>query len=142
MAEVLTRDLAESLGLRDLEIRSAGVQTDPGLSASEGARRAVAHHGLSLDEHRSRVLSPELVAWADVILAMGPGHLPLVDQFGGAEKVWLLGAFAEGAQGKDQREEGPAVLDPFGGSDEVYASTLAGLRGFIEKVLHRLAEGG
>lgn len=141
MAEVLARDIAKSAGIADLEIRSAGVHTDPGLSASEGARRVVLPKGLSLEEHQSSVLTEELVEWADLILAMGPGHLSMVDHLGGSEKAWLLGAFAQGAQGPDQREDGPSVPDPFGGTDEVYEATLESLRTLIQKSLQRLAEG-
>ena len=142
MAEVLARDLAGSTGMTELNVRSAGVHTDDGLAASDGARRTVLRHDLSLEKHKSSALTQELVDWADLILAMGPGHLPSVDHFGGAEKVWLLGAFAQGAPGPELREDGPPIPDPFGGTDEVYETTFVSLRDLIRKALERVAEGG
>src|SRR5688500_19611856 len=47
-------------------------------------------HGIDLGGHRSQPLTPELVGWADLVLAMGPSHLDGIWRLGGAEKALTL----------------------------------------------------
>jgi protein-tyrosine phosphatase len=142
MAEALSLRILKRLGMGPVEVRSAGVHTDNGMRASEGARRAVERHGLSLEEHSSTVLTEDLVEWADNIFVMGPGHLQMVELFGGGDKAHLLAAFAKGLEG----EEGPADLstvtvpDPFGGDDALYDRTFETLEDYVESALKRLRE--
>ena len=142
MAEVLTRRLLETKQLGPVEVRSAGVHTDNGMRASEGARKAVERTGLSLEDHSSTVLTEDLVEWADTIFVMGPGHLQMVELFGGGEKAHLLGAFARGMDedGRSGEVGSVTVPDPFGGNDALYDRTLATLEGYVEAALTRLEE--
>ncbi len=73
------------------------------------------------------------MAWADLVLAMGPGHLEGVARLGGEEKVRTLGDFVAG----DGR--GDSVPDPFGGPEAAYEETFAELSGLIGHALDRLA---
>jgi protein-tyrosine-phosphatase len=138
MAEALARSLAPSSGVGDVEIRSAGTSALPGSPASGGARRAAHRHGLSLEGHSSSLLSPELVEWADVILAMAPSHVHAVQELGGTEKVVLLGAFAAGVEGEDWAGN-LAVPDPFGGDDALYVETLEILHRYVIRAMKRMA---
>lgn len=139
MAEVLARRIAARRNLPDLEVRSAGSHTPHGLGASQGALRAALRHGLTLEDHSSTPLTPELVAWADLILAMGPGHLIQVDMLGGGHKAMLLGAFATRG-GSGVEGEALAVPDPFGGDDEIYEETFLTLEKYVELAMKRMAE--
>ena len=68
----LSRRELTSLGFRFL---SAGTAAQPGLRASEKAREAIAEVGLSLEDHRTTSLSPELIRQADHIFCMSGSHL-------------------------------------------------------------------
>ena len=136
MAEVLAKTLAENGGFRRIEVRSAGTSAAPGHSASEGALRAAHRHGLALRDHVSTPLSPELIAWADLVLAMGPAHLARIRELGGTGKSALLGAFSEGEDGALE----PAVPDPFGGDDETYEATFRTLEEMVTAALDRLSK--
>lgn len=137
MAEVLARKLASDSGLERVEFSSAGTSTVLGLPASEGAQKTARSHGLSLDDHRSTPLSPELVERADRIFAMGPTHLHRVREMGGEGKSALLGAFARPEQGPENHL---AVPDPFGETEEVYEETFQTLEIYVGLALGRLAE--
>ena len=134
MAEAIARSQSEKTGKLELEIRSAGTSTVPGLPASEGALRAARRHGLTLEGHASSALSREIIDWADLVLTMGPSHLLRVLEMGGEGKSSLLGAFARGLD--DEME--PAVQDPYGGDDDVYEGTFLALEGMVTDVLDRL----
>jgi protein-tyrosine phosphatase len=119
-----------------VEVRSAGVATVSGAPASEPAERVARRHGLDLAPHRSSVVTPELLAWADLVLTMSPGHLARVTDAGAAGKAALLTAFAAG---NDAAGAPSAVPDPFGGSDEEYETTFTLLEELVERTLLRLA---
>lgn len=56
-----------------LEAKSAGVHGAEGMPMSEGSRSVLEKRGI-MESHQSRPLSPELIKWADVILAMTGAH--------------------------------------------------------------------
>jgi protein-tyrosine-phosphatase len=137
MAEAIARRELASLGWSQVDVRSAGVAAYDGLPASEGAIRAAAKHGIDLSAHRTSALTPQLVEWADLILAMGVGHLERAATYGAAERVALLTAFADGEEGSVA--EGRGVPDPFGGDDTDYDRTFVALDELIGRALRRLA---
>ena len=136
MAEAIARRDVEALGWTNVEVRSAGVSAYDGMPATEGARRAAQRHGLDLASHRTTSLTPELVAWADLILVMGPSHFVRVAELGGAERTALLTSFAQGeeAEGVD----GAGVPDPFGGDDDDYERAYESLDRLVGLALRRL----
>ncbi len=134
MAQVIAERSVERRGWDGVEIRSAGVSAYLGGEASEGARIAAESGGLSLAGHVATPLDPELVAWASVILTMGPGHADTAEALGGHGKVWMLTAFASGGEGTS----GPGVPDPFGGDAEDYLECLHTLEGLVEAALPRI----
>ncbi|MHB1194388.1 MAG: low molecular weight protein arginine phosphatase [Longimicrobiales bacterium] len=136
MAEVIARRKLAELGWSNVEVRSAGVATVNGGPASEGAGRAAGRHGLDLSGHRSSVLTPAHLAWADLVLAMSVGHLAKVEGAGAGGKAALLTAFAAGG---DSLGPASAVPDPFGGSDAEYEATFNLLEGLVEQALRQLA---
>ncbi|MCH7857195.1 MAG: low molecular weight protein arginine phosphatase [Gemmatimonadetes bacterium] len=134
MAQAIAERLVERGGREAVEIRSAGVSALLGGEASEGARVAAGSSGLSLDGHRSTPLDTELVAWADLVLTMGPHHADTAEALGGPGKVWMLTAFSDG--GEDTH--GPGVPDPFGGDAEDYLECFHTLEGLVEATLERV----
>jgi protein-tyrosine-phosphatase len=133
LAEAMLRRLAaEHPGLA-LEVSSAGVGAVGGAPASEGAYLIALEHGLDLSAHRSRALTPELVAGADLILTMGRRHLERVADLGGEARTVLLGEYA-GVTGLEAE-----VADPFGGDLDAYRTTYAELDVLLPRVLERIA---
>lgn len=111
---------------------SAGTSAAPGATASEAALVVAAEHGLDLAQHRSRLLTPDLLDWADIILAMGPSHLAAVSSMGGGEKVALLTDFLDGPG------TGLPIEDPFGGDVEAYRRAFDQIRESVDALLARL----
>jgi protein-tyrosine-phosphatase len=136
MAEAIAWRSVARRGWKGVEVRSAGVATVNGAPASEGAARVAGRHGLDLSGHRTSVLTPEDLAWADLVLAMSPGHLAKVAGAGAGAKAALLGAFGAG---EDLSATALAVPDPFGGPDADYEATFTLLEELVEKALDRLA---
>jgi protein-tyrosine-phosphatase len=119
LVEVLARDRFAGSGVR---FRSGGLHAYPGVPASLGSRSAAEARGLSLDEHRSRPLSRELLADVDWVIGMTRGHVALFKSrfhdFRGR-----LGLLSQ--PGVDLTESAPPadaeeVTDPFGESPEAY----------------------
>jgi protein-tyrosine-phosphatase len=131
--------LAEGIARRELQRRrwphvqvaSAGIAARPGDAASEFAVSVAARHGVPLDAHRSQPLTPDLVRWADLVLAMGSGHVDSVRRLGGDDKALTLGDFVSG-------QEGYSIRDPFGGPEAVYEDTYQELQSLISGALDRL----
>ncbi|SEU13475.1 low molecular weight protein arginine phosphatase [Paenibacillus sp. NFR01] len=72
MAEGLLRKLAKERGLA-LEVRSAGVSAISGMSMSRHAAAILRDEGIT-DTIQSSQLTPETVAWADLVLTLTSGH--------------------------------------------------------------------
>jgi protein-tyrosine-phosphatase len=117
MAEAIARRLRP-----DLEFGSAGTDALDGDQATAKAIQAAGQSG-DLSAHRSRRLTAELVAEADLVLAMERHHVDAVRALGGGEKVRLLrGGISD-----------PLVED----SDDAYEHTYAELRAALQPVLAR-----
>ena len=132
LAEAIARKIAIDRGLTDLEVASAGTSAWDGAAASDGALLVGMEHGLDLSHHRAQLLSRELVASADVVLAMGPHHLERVQALGGTNNAWTLTGYA--SHGKNER----AISDPVGAELAVYRATYLELEREIRRALDRL----
>ena len=132
MAEAIARQLVARTG-RDVIVSSAGTSAWDGAPASDGAILVGIERHLELGTHRSRALSPEIVAAADVVLVMGEHHLERVNALGGEGKAHLLADFAAG------HHTGQAIADPFGGDLDRYRATADELEALIARVLDRVA---
>ena len=117
MAEAIARRLRP-----DLDFGSAGTDALDGDAATPRAIQAAARSG-DLSANRSRRLTAELVADADLVLAMERHHVDAVRALGGEGKVRLLGG---------------GISDPLSeDTDEAYAHTYAELRAALQPVLAR-----
>jgi protein-tyrosine-phosphatase len=126
MAAAIMRRRLSELGLDDqIAVQSAGVWADDGHSASANAILTLAGRGMDLSEHRSRLLTPALLAQATIVLVMEEAHrrslFYLAPQHLG--KVYLLTEMSGGHAD---------VADPFGGSLEGYARTVDELEALID----------
>ena len=132
MAAALARHALRSRGWSQVEVGSAGVGAMPGSPASEEVPVVLAERGVELGEHAARQLTPELVEWADLILAMSPSHLGAVEALGGGERAQLVTDFLDGD------DAGQPVLDPIGGGTAVYRDTREQLERAVDALLDRL----
>jgi protein-tyrosine-phosphatase len=130
LAEAIARRLIAERAIPDMTVGSAGTSAWPDAPASDGSLLVALEHGMDLGEHRARTLSPELVASADLLLAMGPHHLERAEALGGAGRTHLLTAYGSG--------QPRAISDPFGGDLDVYRGTYRELEEEIGRVLDRI----
>lgn len=131
LAEALARRIAKRRGVEDVRISSAGTNAWESGPASDGALLVGMERDVDLTSHRARILTPEIVAEADLIFVMTSSHLELVRKMGGRGKAHLLDEYASGA-----RSEG--ISDPFGGDLSAYRDTADALEKYLEKVFDRL----
>ena len=78
MAAALLASRLAARGARDARVHSAGTLAWGGAATRHASAVLREHHGLDLSDHRSRQLTPELVADADLVLAMTRNHLGAV----------------------------------------------------------------
>lgn len=133
IAEAIAVREAGVRGMRDVQPTSAGTSAWDGAPASDGALLVGIERTLDMNAHRSRQLSREIVADADLILAMGPHHVERIAALGGAGKTHLITDYAE------RSDEGRAIVDPFGGGLEIYRHTVDELERIVALVFDRIA---
>jgi protein-tyrosine-phosphatase len=132
MAEAIARDLLAQRGWQHVAVRSAGISAAEGAAASDHARAVAGEHALDLSAHASHALTPELLEWADLALAMGQSHLHALEVMGAADKSALITAFIDGEQA------GVSIADPFGGGEDAYRETFDQLSVAVSALLDRL----
>jgi protein-tyrosine phosphatase len=160
MAEVLLRDRLASAGV-DVVVRSAG-DLPGGSAASAGSVKAMSARGFDLGSHRSQSVTADLVAGADLVVAMARRHLrsavALVPAAWGRTftlKELVRRASAVGPRhadepfadwlasvhhgrermallGEDPRDD---VADPIGGPDRAYEATAVELTDLVDSFL-------
>lgn len=125
MAEGLAREI---LG-PNVQVGSAGLAAWEGDSASPQAFEVLKEKGIDLASHRARRVSRELLSEADWIIPMTADHekrlrvmFPEL-----ASKIKRLGAWSTKAKDYD-------ILDPWGGSVEVYRKSARDIEFFIREV--------
>jgi protein-tyrosine phosphatase len=139
LAEALCKKrLAERLGCpvaelpaRGYRVLSAGMAAHPGVPAADEARAVAQALGADLSQHTSRLLTAELAAQADYLLAMTGGHLRA-----------LAGHFSQGpARLRLLSPAGEDVADPIGQAREVYEACARQLAGYIDALVDELMAG-
>ena len=133
MAEVIAQRALEQRGWSHVSVDSAGTSAIWDAPGSEGAQRAVSELGLDLSGHRSQPLTRELVERADIVVGMTPAHVAAAQSLGDESKVVLLGEFLSGD------EAGEPIVDPVGGSHEVYQEVRGRISRAVERMLDRLS---
>lgn len=154
MAEGLSKVILEQLQL-PAEVLSAGTYAMAGNLASEAAIEVLRDEGLDISNHRARPLTPELLAQADLILAMTRMQRQQILQLfpQAEEKVYILKELAEkGLRRPDQaaadladapEEESPGrwdIPDPLGYPASVYREVMQELKVNLYKAFKHLKE--
>ena len=119
MAAAILSDLLRREGLGAVyQVDSAGLAAVPGQPASPEARRVMSERGLSLEEHRSKPVTADLVSAAKLVLTMTRQHKDAVIGLypEATDRVYTLKGFAgkgharggAGGSGREAREAGEA----------------------------------
>jgi protein-tyrosine-phosphatase len=132
MAEALLRArLARDEARKDLRVGSAGVWTTDGRPASTYAIEEMARREIDLRAHRSRNVTRDLMAEADLVLAMTRQHVEALNAAfpDHAHKVALLSEMV--GQTYD-------INDPYGGTRLEYKYTARELEQLVEDGYERI----
>ena len=107
---------------RGFIVASAGVASTPGAPASPETLEILREEGIDLSEHTSQPVTDQLVAWADLILAMTSRHHSA-----------LTGAFPLCVSKVEQIcVDGYDIADPIGGDHSVYVECRDQIRQCLE----------
>jgi len=108
--------------------QASGFLNSPPSAATPLAIATAAGHGLHLEGHRARALTPRLVREADLILAMEPRHAEWARSLApdARDRVHLVTE-----QGPEGGASEAGVRDPLGGTAEEYADTFHLIRSHL-----------
>ncbi|HEX4818666.1 MAG TPA: hypothetical protein VFV00_00550 [Acidimicrobiales bacterium] len=161
MAEALLRERLRERGI-DASISSAGLSFDD-RPATDDAIATASGYGLDLRDHRSRLLGPELVEQADLVLAMERLHAreAIVLADGALSKTFTLKELVRRARAAGHRDAGESltdwlarvsagrkamdlmgesrdddVADPYLSSAKVYAACIEELDGLVRELVN------
>ncbi|MDD2233385.1 MAG: low molecular weight protein arginine phosphatase [Desulfitobacteriaceae bacterium] len=109
----MAEGLAKVILGEEKELYSAGLAAGEGMTASAQAITVMNEMGIDINEHRSQMITEELLDWVDWVIPMTQAHERRINQLFPQykAKVRYLGAWGE--QGCD-------ISDPWGGSVESY----------------------
>ncbi|MFH5781077.1 MULTISPECIES: low molecular weight protein arginine phosphatase [Heyndrickxia] len=126
MAEAILKNK----GIKGISVRSAGIFAMDGQHASIQTQQVLDENSIK-HNHVSKKLSVEDIEWATKIITMTMDHKRFIlDTYPSAsEKVFTLKEAANGHLGDMD------VMDPFGGSIEVYRKTYNELTKLIENLI-------
>ena len=133
---LLKRQLAESAARAPeprIEVSSAGTAAVDGLPASPEATEVCREVEADTSRHRSRRLTPGLLADSDLVLVMEEHQRQAAQQLhpGVAPRLFMLSEFAG--------EAAVAITDPIGGGMAVYRRTRGEIARLLRAALPRLA---
>ena len=136
MAEWQLKALLWEKSITGMQVSSAGLIALPGNSASFNAVRVARENSISLEEHKARPITAELIDNADLVLVMEShqGHELIVDHPQASEKILLLRHFAR----HGSRERG--ISDPYGRNLEAYRFCFEDIKECVESLHEWLLE--
>lgn len=122
----------EMLANGEIQIWSAGLFTQDGLSASAEAIEAMREEGIDISRHRSRLIRDNLIEAADLILTMTVSQRDyLQDRFPHKlVNIFTLGEFAGDGSGE--------VIDPYGHGREVYQECMIQLKQLVDMLSYKI----
>ena len=128
MAEVALKALLPPDLAAQIEVESAGTGAGEGAPATPLAVATAAGHGLHLEGHRARALTPRLIREADFVLAMEPRHAEWARSLAPEARDRIHLVTEQGAEGG---AAAAGIRDPLGGTAEEYADTFHLIRSHL-----------
>lgn len=132
LAEAIARRILADSGNENIVVESAGAQAWDGSPASDEALLIGVERNLDLSGHRSRRLTPEIIAASDLILVMSSSHIAQVREVDANANVHLLAGY-----GSTERSR-HSIADPFGGNLSDYRDTADELERELTPILERI----
>ncbi|WP_409252254.1 low molecular weight protein arginine phosphatase [Bacillus sp. SCS-153A] len=129
MAEAILRHKGQDR----FTVKSAGVFAADGHEASFQTQEVLKENEI-LHEHKSSSLNSEDIQWADYIFTMTEGHKQSIAAMHpqAADKTFTLKEFI------NEDEMDRDIIDPFGGSLEIYRRTYKELDSLIDRLVVKL----
>ncbi len=125
MAEaLLRRELQRARLAPPWHAHSAGVGAVPGNRAASGTLRVASQNGLSLEQHRARMLTPEMAVAADVLVALDDYVEDQILRIAGDIPVHVW-----------------PVDDPYGGPSEGYERAFRSVEAHVDTFVRTLLDG-
>jgi len=109
----------------------------PGLPAASHGVEVARQRGLDLGSHRARLLDFEMLARADLAVAMTPAHQDEIRYLHPGVRSVLITEFLP----EDHPDHGRGVADPVGGTREEYEATYRVLEAAIRGLFDRVEDG-
>jgi len=136
MAEWQLKALLRENPITGMQVGSAGLIALPGNSASFNAVRVARENSISLEEHKARPITTELIDNADLVLVMEShqGHELITHHPQASEKILVLRHFAR----YGSRERG--ISDPYGRNLEAYRFCFEDIKECVESLYEWLLE--
>jgi protein-tyrosine-phosphatase len=133
MAQGYMQHAMEEKGIRNVDVRTAGVLTVAGLIPTPEAKQVMTNNNIDISKHRSCKLTPELIRKADLILGMTPYHVQFAKQLAeeAKDRTFLLKEYAETDLKNFQ------VTEPNGMTLEVYKRVYREMKLAIDKLLEK-----
>ena len=133
MAEAMLKSVLPVDLQPKVQVASAGTYAHDGLPAEPHAVQVMSEFDIDLSHHRSRMIRPEFVAGADLIIIMETMHGTGIQDFVHTAKkpIRLLATFG----GQSRSAEIP---DPYGGDLERYRQTAMQIRSCLEGVVQTI----
>lgn len=105
-------------------VDSAGIYVHPGAGITEQAQKQLKKRGIAMGARKSVQITHDMIEKADLVFTMtGNQRRMLVETYPyAADKIHLLG---------DYTNRGGDVVDPYGGSDEMYAESAKEIEGML-----------
>lgn len=117
-----------------LTVQSAGIETTPGKSAHVLAQAVARHHGLSLEQHLTKLLLQDLMQQSDLVLVMEVAQKDRVAKLYPREKhkVFVLGQFC----GKGSLD----IDDPYSGTLDDFKVCFERIRESCDRMIRQIEE--
>lgn len=136
LAEKILENKIEQRQLNNISVSSAGVFAFPGNAPDSKMVEFLKNSNIPHNDHQSKLLDDDLMAWADMILVMEKKHRDhILSQWpDSTEKVHLMGKFVS----PDQPETD--IDDPYGLSSYYYRSAQSQILLGIDTLIQYLSE--
>lgn len=130
MAQGLLQSYLDEKGIANVEVRTAGVMTIPGLLPTPEAVQVMDAAGIDIKKHRSAPLTPEMIRKADLILGMTPFHVQFALRLSddARNRTFLLKEYTKSDLKNYQ------ITDPMGATLEVYKRVFREIKLAIERL--------
>ena len=136
MAQGYLCDVLARKGKSEIQVASAGMLQWAQQPASDPAIEVCQEHGIDIRQHRSSVLSQNMVMSQDIILVMETRHALAVSDLcpSRGARVYLLGEFSA-------EDPGQEIDDPIGMPIDFYRRSFETLRSCLDRFVAWLDQG-